>query len=94
VSSSVYIFQVELCLFIEDFSIELKIKNISVMNYIVMCRGVCVTCRRVLDWMIGFIDTLYTQLGTTGSYSAIAISTLYSSPLHRLLVSSVYYTLH
>jgi hypothetical protein len=41
----------------------------------------------------GFIDTLYTQLGTRGNYSAIAISTLYSSLLHTL-VSSVYYSLH
>jgi hypothetical protein len=30
----------------------------------------------------GFIDTLYTPLGTTGNYSTIAISTLYSSQLH------------
>jgi hypothetical protein len=44
--------------------------------------GGCVTYRRVLDWMIGFIDTLYIQLGTTGNYSATAIPTLYSSPLH------------
>jgi hypothetical protein len=40
--------------------------------------GLCVTYRRILDWMIGF-DTLYTPLGTTGNYSAIAISTLYRS---------------
>jgi hypothetical protein len=47
---------------------------------------------RVLDWMIGFIDTLYTSLGTTNNYNAIAISTLYSSLLHTLM-SSVYYIL-
>jgi hypothetical protein len=32
--------------------------------------------RRFLDWMIGFIDTFYTPLGTTGKCSTIAISTL------------------
>jgi hypothetical protein len=31
-----------------------------------------VTIRGVLDWMSGFIDTLYTPLGTAGSYRAIA----------------------
>jgi hypothetical protein len=39
--------------------------------------------------MIGFIDTSYTQPETTGNYSAVAISTLYSSLLHPL-VSSVF----
>jgi hypothetical protein len=40
-----------------------------------------VTYRRVLDWLIGFIDTLYIPLGTTVNYSAITISTSYRS--HR-----------
>jgi hypothetical protein len=47
------------------------------------------TYRRVLDWMIGFLDTLYTQVVITINYSAIAISTLYSSLLHTS-VSSVF----
>jgi hypothetical protein len=49
---------------------------------VVTCRGLRVAYRRVLDWMIGFIDTLYIQLGTSGNYSATGISTIYSSPLH------------
>jgi hypothetical protein len=46
-----------------------------------------------LVWIVGFIATLYTPLGITGNYSAIVISTIYSSLLHTL-VSSVCYTLH
>jgi hypothetical protein len=42
--------------------------------------------RRVLGWMIGFIDTLFTQLGTTGNYSAIAdLHTLQFTMTHALL---------
>jgi hypothetical protein len=42
----------------------------------------------VLDWMMGFIDTLSIQLVTTINYSAIAISTLYSSLLTHISVLS------
>jgi hypothetical protein len=48
-----------------------------------------VTYRRVLDWMIGIINTLHIQLVTTINYSAIAIPTIYRSLLH-VLVSSVF----
>jgi hypothetical protein len=41
--------------------------------------------RRFLDWMIRFIDTLYTVLRTTDNYSAIAdLHTLQSTVIHAL----------
>jgi hypothetical protein len=44
-----------------------------------------VAYRRVLDWMIRFIDTLYTPLGTTGNYSATAdLHTLQFTVTHAL----------
>jgi hypothetical protein len=55
--------------------------NLISENNIVACRGLCVTYRQVLDWMIGFIDTLYTVLGTTGNYRATATSTHFT--VHR-----------
>jgi hypothetical protein len=54
---------------------------------IVTCRGLCLTYRRVLEWMIGFIDTLFTQLGTTCSHSATAVSTHFT--VHRYTRTSV-----
>jgi hypothetical protein len=59
------------------------------------CRifGVRVTYRWILDWMIGFIDTLYIELVIKINYSAIAVPTLDRSLLHTLSFS-VYYTLH
>jgi hypothetical protein len=48
-------------------------------------RGLCMTYIRGLDWMIGFIDTLCTPLGTTGNYSAMAdLHTLEFTVTHAL----------
>jgi hypothetical protein len=54
------------------------------INILVLSRvGGARDLRRVLDWMIGFIDALLTPLGTIINYSAISISTLYT--LHTLV---------
>jgi hypothetical protein len=41
------------------------------MYNIVTCGGLCVTYRRVLNWMIEFIYIFFTQLGTTGNFIII-----------------------
>jgi hypothetical protein len=60
--------------------------------YIVTCRGFVRDLKDgALNWMIVFIDTLYTQLGTIGNYSATAISTHFTVHRHtRIRVVSLH----
>jgi hypothetical protein len=52
---------------------------------------VLVTIDGVLDWMIGFIDTYtFTQFGTTGNYSAIAILHTFQLTVPHALGFSVF----
>jgi hypothetical protein len=56
-------------------------------NYdIVTCQGLCEICGRVLDWMIGFIDT---QLVTTNNYS-VPLFPHFTVHCTHTLVSSVF----
>jgi hypothetical protein len=47
-------------------------KNIYVFKITFIMSSILVNIEGVLDWMIGFIDTYYTPLGTTGNNSALA----------------------
>jgi hypothetical protein len=50
---------------------------------ILSCVGGAWLLRRVFDWMLGFVSPYtFTQFGTIGNYSAIAILHTFISPLH------------
>jgi hypothetical protein len=65
----------------EKTQIKMKFKDAGISSlYIYSCLYVCIYCHnfwgcvtidRVSDWMIWFIATLHTPLGSTGNYSAI-----------------------
>jgi hypothetical protein len=54
------------------------------------CRRLCVTYRRVSDWMIRFIDTLYKLLRAIGNYRAIAHLHTLQFTVTQALGSSVF----
>jgi hypothetical protein len=60
----------------------------GVKENIAKCRGDLLD--GILDWMMGFADTLYTQLGTTGNYSVTALLHTFQFTFTHALRSSVF----
>jgi hypothetical protein len=56
-------------------------ENCIIMSFKILSR-VRVIIDGVLDWMIGFIDTLCIKLGTAGNTALSLMYTHYSSPLY------------
>jgi hypothetical protein len=59
-----------------------QLKYIRISQYYRLFGGLCVTYRRVLEYIIKFIDNLYVQLVTTNNTALSLIYTLYKSLGH------------
>jgi hypothetical protein len=67
------------------FPIALWQRIIPSQLHTLACWGLSMIYTQVLDWMVGFIDTLYIQLRTTRNYGVISdLHTLQFTVTHAL----------